>query len=252
MSQVFAGHNFNSRIGVQFNLPVIWRSYGYQSARGSESGIGDVSLVGNLRLYEKLAEDFTFNWTGLGGLKFPTGSTSQLNPELPDFAPGIGGHDLTLGSGSYDGVVGTGFYARWKRVFMAGSMQYAIRTEGAYRYQFANDWTWMGGPGVYLVLGHRHTLSLQAAVSGESKGQDTLAGVATADTAVNEPIPGAADQLHLVKPAERDARGGLAREHCEQRRADCADLSLARRRDVALLRQHVREPTSVRIFPFHT
>jgi hypothetical protein len=184
MSQVFAGYNFNNRVGVQFNLPVIWRSYGYQSARGSESGIGDVSLIGNVRLYEKLTENFTLNWTGLGGVKFPTGSTSRLNPDLPDFAPGIGGHDLTLGSGSYDGLVGTGFYARWKRVFLAGSMQYAIRTEGAYQYQFANDWTWLGGPGVYLLLGHEHTLSLQAVVSGESKGQDTLAGVATDDTAV--------------------------------------------------------------------
>ncbi len=184
ISQVFAGYNFNERVGVQFNLPVIWRSYGYQSARGSESGLGDASLVGNVRIYEKLTENFTFNWTGLGGLKFPTGSTSQLNPDLPDFAPGIGGHDLTLGSGSHDGLLGTGFYARWKRLFLTGSMQYAVRTEGAYQYQFANDWTWIGGPGAYLLLGHEHTLSLQAVVSGESKGQDTLAGVPTDDTAV--------------------------------------------------------------------
>ncbi len=184
MSQVFAGYNFNERIGVQFNLPVIWRSYGYESARGSESGIGDASLIGNVRLYEKLTEHFTFNWTGLGGVKFPTGSTSKLNPDLPDFAPGIGGHDLTLGSGSYDALLGMGFYARWKRIFLTGSMQYAVRSEGDFGYQFANDWTWIGGPGVYLLLGHEHTLSLQAAVSGESKGQDTLNGVPTDDTAV--------------------------------------------------------------------
>jgi hypothetical protein len=184
LSQAFAGYNFNNRVGVQFNLPVIYRSYGYQNSRGSESGIGDVSLIGNVRLYEKLSETFTFDWTALGGVKFPTGSTSWLNPALPDFAPGIGGHDLTLGSGSYDGLVGTGFFFRWKRVFLTGSMQYAIRTEGAYQYQFANDWTWLGGPGVYLLLGHEHTLSLQAVVSGESKGLDTLAGVATDDTGV--------------------------------------------------------------------
>ncbi len=184
LSQVFAGYNFNNRIGVQFNLPVIYRSYGYQSARGSESGIGDVSLLGNVRLYEKLTEHFTFNWTGLGGVKFPTGDTSKLNPDLPDFAPGIGGHDLTLGSGSYDGVLGTGFYTRWKRAFLTGSMQYAVRSEGDFGYQFANDWTWLGGPGVYVLLGHVHTLALQAVVSGESKGQDTLNGVPTDDTAV--------------------------------------------------------------------
>ena len=63
-------------------------------------------------------------------------------------------------------------------------MQYAIRTEGAYGYQFANDWTWFGGPGVYLLLGDENTLSRQAVVSGESKGQDTISGMATDDTAI--------------------------------------------------------------------
>jgi len=42
-------------------------------------------------------------------VKFPTGATSHLDPNEPDFATGIGGHDLTLGSGSFDGVVGTAF-----------------------------------------------------------------------------------------------------------------------------------------------
>ena len=143
-----------------------------------------MSLIGNVRLYQKMTEEFTFNWTGLGGVKFPTGNTSQLNPDQPDFAPGIGGHDLTLGSGSYDGLLGTGFYARWKRLFVTGAMQYAVRSEGAYGYQFANDWTWFGGPGVYLLLGHEHTLALQAVVSGESKGQDTMNGMTMDDTAV--------------------------------------------------------------------
>jgi hypothetical protein len=184
VSQVFAGYNFSDRIGTQFNLPIIYRAYGYQSARGSESGISDASLLGKCLLWKELTEQFTFNWTALGGVKFPTGGTGQLNPHTPDFSPNIGGHDLTLGSGSYDGLVGTGFFARWNRVFLAGAMQYAIRTEGAYGYQFADDWSWFGGPGVYLLLGDEHTLSLQAVVSGESKRQDTMPGMAMDDTAI--------------------------------------------------------------------
>jgi hypothetical protein len=184
LSQVFAGYNFNDRIGLQFNLPVIYRSFGYQSQRGSESGIGDVSLLGNFRLYEKLTKGFTFSWTALGGVKFPTGSTSELDPSKEEFAPGIGGHDLSLGSGSYDGLLGTGYFARWKRLFLTGAMQYAVRSQGDFGYQFANDWTWLGGPGVYLLLGEKHTLTLQAAVSGESKRQDTVNGVAMDDTEV--------------------------------------------------------------------
>ena len=183
-SQVFAGYNFNNRFGLQFNLPVIYRDYAKTGAYGSEAGIGDVSLIGNGRLYEKLSEKGTFSWTALGGIKFPTGNTDKLNPAVPDFAAGIGGHDLTLGSGSYDGLVGTGFYARWKQLFLTGTMQYAIRTEVDFGYQFANDWTWFGGPGVYLVMDDKYTLALQAVVSGESKGEDTINGIATDDTAI--------------------------------------------------------------------
>lgn len=184
ISQAFVGYNLNERFGVQFNLPVIYRNYAQDSGHGSEAGIGDVSLIGNVLLYEKLTEAATFRWGALGGIKFPTGNTDKLNPALPDFAAGIGGHDLTLGSGSFDGLVGTGFYARWKRLFLTGAMQYAIRTEGDFEYQFANDWIWSGGPGVYLVMGHTYTLALQAVVSGETKGEDTINGVATTDTAI--------------------------------------------------------------------
>jgi hypothetical protein len=184
ISQLFAGYNFNSWAGIQLNVPIIYRSYGYQDKRGSESGIGDVSLIGNLRLFEKSEESYTLRATALGGAKFPTGASSQLNPELPDFSPGIGGHDLTLGSGSYDGIVGAGIYARYKRVFLAAGMQYSIRTQGSFGYQFANDWTWIGGPGVYLMLTRKHSLSLQAVVSGETKGLDILNGASIDDTGV--------------------------------------------------------------------
>ncbi|MEI6780611.1 MAG: hypothetical protein WCQ21_06790 [Verrucomicrobiota bacterium] len=184
VSQAFVGYNISERFGVQFNLPVIYRDYGKNGAHGSEGGIGDVSLVGNVRLYEKLLDEFTFRWTALGGIKFPTGDSDKLNPAAPDFADGIGGHDLALGSGSFDGLVGTGFNARWKRLFLNGAMQYAIRTEGDFGYQYANDWIWHGGPGVYLMLGEDYTIALQAAVSGESKSQDTLDGAATEDTAI--------------------------------------------------------------------
>ncbi len=183
VSQTFVGYNITDRLGLQFNLPVIYRAYGEDGVHGSESGIGDASLIGNVRLYEKITEQSIFRWTALGGIKFPTGNSDKLNPAEPDFAAGIGGHDLALGSGSYDGLVGTGFYARWKRLFLTGAMQYFIRTEGDFGYQFANDWIWYGGPGAYLILGDKSTLAVQAVVSGESRGEDTINGVATTDTA---------------------------------------------------------------------
>jgi len=154
-----------------------------------------------------MSKHYTFSWTGLGGVKFPSGDSAHLNPAEDDFAPGIGGHDLTLGSGSFDGLVGTGFFARWKRVFMTGAMQYAIRSEGDFGYRFANDWIWIGGPGVYLMLSDTHTLALQAVVSGESKGQDTVRGVSTDDTAVTAVYVG--PQVNFSWSSRLSAQVGL-------------------------------------------
>jgi hypothetical protein len=181
VSQIFVGYNFNDRIGLQFNMPLIYRVYGSGTAYGSEFGIGDASLVGNMVLLNKSWDKFKFNWTALGGVKFPTGNPFWLGQ--PDFAPGIGGHDLALGSGSYDGLVGTGFSVHRGRWFLDGEMQYGIRSEGAFEHKYANDWTWAGGPGVYLLLNDNYTVAVQAAVSGESKGMDTFNGVPDEDSA---------------------------------------------------------------------
>jgi hypothetical protein len=183
VSQVFAGYTVNDWFSLQVNLPVIYRAYGSDTIHGTVSGIGDLSLIGNFKPYQKLSENFTFNWTVLGGIKLPTGDSSKLNTPDEDLPEGIGGHDLALGSGSYDGIIGTGVYGRWKKGFFTASLQYAIRSEGDFDHQYANDLTWFGGPGIYLALTHKYTLSLQAVVSGETKGKDTFGGVPDGDSA---------------------------------------------------------------------
>ncbi|HEV2695628.1 MAG TPA: hypothetical protein VG347_22240, partial [Verrucomicrobiae bacterium] len=87
------------------------------------------------------------------------------------------------GSGSVDGIAGSSISLRWKRVFLSASAQYAIRTRGDFGHRYANDWTWNGGPGVYLWLGQKSTLALQVVTSGDSKGRDTFYGVADEDSA---------------------------------------------------------------------
>ena len=195
ISQVFAGYNFNERFGLQFNLPVIYRSFkrpdsmgGFE--RGTESGLGDVSLLGNFMPYQKLTENFTLSCTVLGGVKFPTGSSDRITEEFNEVEEPIGppsgihGHDLALGTGSFDGIVGAGIFSRWHKAFLGAAVQYAIRSEGDFHYQFANDLTWSGGPGYHLVLTHTYTVALQAVVSGEYKGKDTFRGQSAVDTGV--------------------------------------------------------------------
>src|SRR5262252_4723002 len=79
VSQVFAGYHFNDWCSVQLNLPVIYRGYGSDTQHGTVAGIGDLSVIGSFKVYEKLEESFTFSCTSLGGVKFPTGNSSKLN-----------------------------------------------------------------------------------------------------------------------------------------------------------------------------
>ena len=198
VSQLFVGYNFSDRVGVQVNIPFIHRFY--QRAedtaieRGVVSGIGDIALVGHFQALRHEAMDSTFTCTLLGGVKLPTGDSGRLQEEVdelsaPPLSPGgtesgIHGHDLALGSGSVDGIIGAGMFGRWKRAFATARLQYAIRTKGDFDYHYANDLTWSVGPGVFLVFNERNSLSVQLLVSGETKPRDTFQGNAAEDTGI--------------------------------------------------------------------
>src|SRR5215468_737296 len=68
--------------------------------------------------------DFIVSAVLLTGIKFPTGDSSRLKEELHEVevpgAPesGIHGHDLTLGTGSYDGIFGEQTALRYKNFFL--------------------------------------------------------------------------------------------------------------------------------------
>jgi hypothetical protein len=190
---------------------------------GDETGIGDLALVGNWRAWSLVTEESVFHVSLLGGIEFPTGNPDRLGEELAEpqaqtapaahaarsrFRPlhatggsgggsdggtdsdtavsesGIHGHDLALGSGSYDGIVGGSVLWTWRRFLVTAGGQYTIRGGGAFDYRFANDLTWTAAPGVYALLSHTQSLAVQAVFSGETKGNDTQAGVHLDDTAI--------------------------------------------------------------------
>ena len=194
ITQFIVGYQFNDRFGIQLNTPYINRSFRRPTPTGTidsgtESGLGDISLLGHYRVLQHTTEDTIFAWDLLAGVKFPTGSSDRIKEELSEMDPdpgvpasGIHGHDLALGSGSYDGIVGTALFASWQRLFVSGALQYNIRSRGDFDYRYANDLAWHVKPGGYLWLSHQGSLGLQLAVSGENKGKDDLAGVTAEDT----------------------------------------------------------------------
>lgn len=195
VTQFVAGYQVNDKIGLQLNVPYLRRSYkraeGFTIDRGTVAGLGDIDLIGHYRFFQHASTSVLFAADLIGGVKFPTGNSDRLREELSEEegmpgAPesGIHGHDLALGSGSYDGIVGTAVFTSWRHLFINGGIQYAVRGRGAIDYRYANDVNWYIRPGGYLWLTHTGTLGLQLDISGEHKGNDDLAGIAAEDTGV--------------------------------------------------------------------
>jgi hypothetical protein len=220
-TQFLLGYQFTDRLGLQLTIPFIARTYRrLENGRfedGSVVGAGDLSLLGTVQAYAYHDPRNIFLLNLLGGLKLPSGNPDMLGGELaPPVGPtgpgvplrgvprhstpggdddnddppgrrlfgGIHDHDLALGSGSVDGILGASIYASRDRFFATAVVQYAVRREGAFGYQFANDLNWFGGPGWYPLLTHRSTLGLQLVLSGETKGKDTQMGRRLDDTAL--------------------------------------------------------------------
>jgi hypothetical protein len=193
-SQMFLGYNFTDRIGLQLTVPFIHRSFqrpvGFDVQRGQVNGFGDIPLLGKFIAIQKYSQHFNISWGFLAGIKLPTGNSDflleELNEEEVDGAPesGVHGHDLTLGSGSFDGVLGSNLTTGWRRFLLTADIQYAIRSRGRIGYRFANDLQWNVGLGAYFFLNHTFTLAGQARVSGEHKGLDNLNGEPAVDTGI--------------------------------------------------------------------
>ena len=214
ITQLVSGYQITSRFALQINVLLVYREFkrpeGFEIQQGTVSGLGDMSLLLKTVLfhYASPAErdfdvtgknpvaivhesDFTVSVILLTGIKFPTGDSSRLKEEFHEIeiegAPesGIHGHDLTLGTGSYDGIVGQQAALRYKRMFFETNVQFAARTEGTHDYRFADDLMWNGGPGYYLVRNADTVLGLQFVASGEYKGRDRFRGQPAVDTGIS-------------------------------------------------------------------
>jgi len=125
ISTLIVGYNFNERFGVSLNLPYIHRTFkraeGFEVERGTESGLGDIALLGRFSAFRKAAHEYSVSVSLLGGIESPTGDSDRLREErdeveVPGAPPsGVHGNDLALGSGSFDGLIGAAANARWRR-----------------------------------------------------------------------------------------------------------------------------------------
>ena len=223
ITQLYGRYDFTNDLGLQLTLPYINRDFkrseNGELQKGNESGIGDLSI---LALYSPLRisdGDFFARLSVRGGLKLPTGDSSRIREETEDndekvhsaenqieknvqlqmvshaghhhqeeetiIPSGIHGHDLALGSGSLDYIVGTTGLMEKGKYFAVVDLQYAFRTEGDFNYRYQNDLLWSLGAGRYLLTEDENSFSLKANLSGEYKGMDIFEGNKVEDTGIN-------------------------------------------------------------------
>ncbi len=206
--------NFSSRLGVSLNLPIVHRDFERTDLRysttappvlvteqGRETGLGDAALIGRYTVLRRRNEDSGIAVDLLGGIKFPTGSTERIRQEvgqgriyeslLPPGRPhdplghsisGVQLHEISAGSGSFDGVFGLASRAYLGRWYFRAQFQYYLRTAGTEDFRMGDDLMVSGGPGAYLWQGTRGTVSLQGNAAFEHEARDWMLGRASERT----------------------------------------------------------------------
>jgi hypothetical protein len=199
ISHVVPGYNFSSRLGLSLSVPYIHHDFhrvefttlgGLIDEVGTEEGLGDMALIARWAPIFVAKMEYSVTLNLLAGLKLPTGDTERLDEEVAraradealfgsahqhSSIAAVHPHEISLGSGSWDGLFGTAFAARWQRFFFKNQLQYYLRT-GAHGYKYGDLFIASGGPGAYVVLADSWTASIQGNVYYETSARDELIG----------------------------------------------------------------------------
>jgi len=219
ITQFVVGYQVHPRLLFQLNLPVIARHFRRATAtgakKGDENGIGDMSLIANVLVWNWMSEKAVVRFSLYGGIKFPTGNPDALKSDVPKnpldllndnfggggFAQGGGahstgggvhGHDIALGSGSFDSLMGAQVFALYDRYYWRAELQYTVRTRGSFGYEYADDLIVDAGTGVYLWRSDTYRVGLGAAVAADTKGKDNVHGNKLDDTGITSLYAGPA------------------------------------------------------------
>ncbi len=190
-TQLILGYDFTKSFGVQLHAPFISRSFRRaESGRietGHVAGLGDLSLLAHWTPLAVERGDLRFTARIATGLKLPTGDSSRLAEEGHESEgegtpSGIHGHDLALGTGSVDALLGADAHLDWRHLFLQGGLQYTVRGQGSHDFDTANDLTWSAALGATVVKSDAFTLTVAARLSGDTKDQDYFRGQRLDDT----------------------------------------------------------------------
>lgn len=221
ITQLNISYDVSNSFGLHLTLPYINRRFsrivgGETLERGTEAGIGDLTLLSRFNVLQHDDNDFIANIQLIAGVKLPTGDSDLLKEEshsdevnddheeeMPSgeeshdhmhdvheghehesVASAIHNHDLALGSGSVDFPLGVNFLVEKGRIFAKGAVTYTARTEGDHDYRYADDLMWDFGPGYFVHLDHDSSAAVRVVLSGEHKANDKGNGEIHGDTSL--------------------------------------------------------------------
>ncbi|WP_264510988.1 transporter [Flavobacterium sp. N1719] len=149
---------------IQVSVLVPYHFHQRQTNTGSQSmqGLGDITLLGNYRIYQNLKKDsLTVQHTFIvgGGVKMPTGVFDQANNGSVN--PGY-----QLGTGSWDAIFLTDYTLRYRQFGVNAVMNYTNKSENSKGYRFGNQFNYAGTL-YYIWNKDKMTLAPQLGVSGE-------------------------------------------------------------------------------------
>ena len=127
------GYGLWNNFELDLKLPYIQKTFlrvedGVVGKGDSSKGIGDMTLSGKYCFYHGYAD-----LSGIAGVKFPTGDTSQRGFDDKKLAI-----EELPGSGSFDYILGLAAGKEIDRLSLEGGILYALKTQGAGDYEFGD------------------------------------------------------------------------------------------------------------------
>lgn len=130
------------------------------------SGLGDIKLIGKIRILRQSPEGHGLSMALAGGMKLPTGKDDAKREGVlipPPLQPGSGSTDYILG------IFGT---KKFSRFFLHSNIMYQICTEGSQEYKFGNILTY----NLALVYPVASYIDIVGELNGSYKGKDKQVG----------------------------------------------------------------------------
>jgi hypothetical protein len=126
------GAHLTPELTLHAELPYIARHYlevdnhHRLGAQETSQGLGDLSLIGDYRLWNKDAQSLS----GILGVRFPTGATDEVNSSGTKVEA-----ELQPGTGSYDYIIGGAWKNHREQWFWGSNLLYVIKTPGSQEFE---------------------------------------------------------------------------------------------------------------------